>query len=87
MSQAGNAACLLVVLGSEAVQHGGRATAGGRVLWWVWVLVAWSLLAVLLGVVLGRVLRAAERRERGHDREARGQEPGEPEAEERPCAS
>ncbi len=87
MSQAGTAACLLVVLGSRAVQHGGRATAGGRVPWWVWVLLAWSLLAVLLGVVLGRALRTADRRENRRGREARGQEPGEPEAEERPCAS
>jgi hypothetical protein len=53
----------------------------------VWVLLAWSVLAVLLGVVLGRALRTAEQRENRRGREARGQEPGEPEAEERPCAS
>ncbi len=31
--------------------------------WWVWGLLGWSLLAVLLGVFLGRALRAAARRE------------------------
>ncbi len=60
------------VLGSGVVLHGGRATAGGRVPWWMWGLLVWSLVAVVLGVVLGRVLRAADRRERGQRRGADG---------------
>lgn len=33
--------------------------------WWTWVLLVWSVLAPVLGVVLGRVIRAADRRETG----------------------
>ncbi len=38
--------------------HGGRV-AGGRVPWWVWGLLVWSLVAVVLGLLLGRLLRGA----------------------------
>ncbi len=71
--------------------------------WWVWVLLGWSLLAVGLGVVLGRALQTAERLEHGHDppageqglREPGGGWPGEsgepgagePGTQERPRAS
>lgn len=58
------------VLGSSAVQYGGRATAGGHVPWWGWVLlVGWSAVAVVMGIVLGRVIRTAEQREVGRRRE------------------
>ena len=36
--------------------------------WWVWALVVWGVLALALGVVLGRAIRTAERREIGRDR-------------------
>jgi len=45
----------------------GRWTTGGAVSWWVWVLLAWGVLAVGVGVVVGRGIRTAERRELGHD--------------------
>ncbi len=44
--------------------------------WWLWVLLVWSTVAVLLGITLGLVVRAAEHREVGGDRplEDRGTE-------------
>jgi hypothetical protein len=51
----------------------------------MWVLLAWSALAVVLGVVLGRMLRGADRRERGHDREADGGHAGTGPVPPRPC--
>jgi hypothetical protein len=36
--------------------------------WWVWVLIAWGALAVGIAVVVGSGIRAAERKELGHDR-------------------
>ena len=50
--------------------------AGGHVPWWLWGLLVWSTVAVLLGIALGLVVRAAERREVGGDRplEDRGTE-------------
>jgi hypothetical protein len=77
---------MVVSLGSGVVQHGGRATAGGQVPWWVWVLLVWSALAVVLGVVLGRMLRTAEQRESGRGREADGRASEDPEDEQRPQA-
>ncbi len=49
------------------MRHGGRTTAGGDVLWWVWALVVWSVVALASGVVIGRAIRTAERRERGRE--------------------
>ncbi|MGY1774364.1 hypothetical protein ACI8AV_00755 [Geodermatophilus sp. SYSU D00804] len=31
--------------------------------WWVWALVVWVVLAAALAVILGKVIRAADRRE------------------------
>lgn len=36
--------------------------------WWVWVLVAWVVLAAVAAVVIGLGIRAADRRELGGDR-------------------
>lgn len=36
--------------------------------WWGWLLVAWGLLAVVLGIGLGLALRAADRLDRGRGR-------------------
>ncbi len=36
--------------------------------WWVWALLVWGVLALALGVVIGRAIRTAERREIGRDR-------------------
>ncbi|PRY48129.1 hypothetical protein LY71_11015 [Geodermatophilus tzadiensis] len=45
-------------------------------LWWIWLLLMWSALALVLGVVLGGVIRTADRREvganRGADEQPRG---------------
>jgi flagellar biosynthesis/type III secretory pathway M-ring protein FliF/YscJ len=49
------------------MQHGGRTTAGGDVPWWVWALVVWGVLALALGIVIGRAIRTAERRERARE--------------------
>jgi flagellar biosynthesis/type III secretory pathway M-ring protein FliF/YscJ len=35
--------------------------------WWVWALVVWGVLALALGVVVGRAIRTAERRELGRE--------------------
>ncbi len=35
--------------------------------WWGWVLVAWPVVAVVVGVLIGRAIRAAERRDLGTD--------------------
>ncbi|SNS89963.1 hypothetical protein SAMN04488107_4230 [Geodermatophilus saharensis] len=48
--------------------------------WWGWALLAWGALALALGLVLGRVIRTAEQRERGRGR-------ADEEDEERPRAS
>jgi hypothetical protein len=44
--------------------------------WWVWLLIAWGVLAVGVGVVVGMGIRAAERRELGHDRAHDDETPG-----------
>ncbi|PWW21842.1 hypothetical protein JD79_00983 [Geodermatophilus normandii] len=36
--------------------------------WWVWLVLVWPVLALGVAVVLGRVIRMAERRERGRSR-------------------
>ncbi|MBM7806984.1 hypothetical protein JOD57_002821 [Geodermatophilus bullaregiensis] len=36
--------------------------------WWGWLLLAWVVIAVVVGMGLGMVVRAAEGRELGHDR-------------------
>lgn len=36
--------------------------------WWVWVLVAWVVLAAVAAVVIGLGIRSADRRELGGDR-------------------
>ncbi|PRY36600.1 hypothetical protein LY71_12521 [Geodermatophilus tzadiensis] len=36
--------------------------------WWGWVLVAWPVVAVVVGVFIGHAIRAAERRELDADR-------------------
>jgi hypothetical protein len=33
----------------------------------VWALVVWGVLALALGIVIGRAIRTAERRERGRE--------------------
>lgn len=35
--------------------------------WWVWALVVWGVLALALGIVVGRAIRTAERRELGRE--------------------
>ncbi len=40
--------------------------------WWLWVLLAWSLVATLLGVAIGRAIRTAEQREGRHGTETGG---------------
>ena len=54
------------------MQHGVGATAGGHVPWWIWSLLVWSALALFLAVVLGGVIRTADRYEAGADRESHG---------------
>jgi hypothetical protein len=46
------------------------------VAWWAWLLLSWAVLAVVCGVVLGRAIRMADRRDLGQDRpgEARSAE-------------
>ncbi len=61
------------------MQHGGRMAAGGDVPWWIGGLLVWGVLAVVLGIALGMVIRTAERRELGRDRPAEEQEPEEQE--------
>ena len=36
--------------------------------WWGWVLVAWPVVAIVVAVLIGRAIRAAERRDLGADR-------------------
>ena len=72
------------------MRHGGRAMAGGRMPWWVWALLVWSVIAVPLGLVLGALLRAAEWRQSGRGCEPGvgvPEEPEEPEAGQRPFVS
>ncbi len=38
--------------------------------WWVWVAVAWVVLAAAVGVLIGLAIRAADRRELRADRPA-----------------
>jgi hypothetical protein len=45
--------------------------------WWVWVLVVWSALALALGLALGAVIRAVDRRGTGCERPVGDEEPGE----------
>ena len=64
--------------------------AGGRMPWWMWALLVWSVIAVLLGLVLGALLRGAEWWQSGPgcDRGSGApEEPEEPEAWERPFVS
>ncbi len=65
--------------------------AGGRVPWWVWALLVWSVFAVPLGLVIGALLRrAAEGQELHCGRDRRfgaPEEPEEPEAGQRPFVS
>ena len=56
------------VLGMGDAHHGGRATAGGEVPWWLWVLLVWGALAVVVGILIGLAIRTAERREFGEGR-------------------
>ncbi|MGY1733368.1 hypothetical protein ACI798_17815 [Geodermatophilus sp. SYSU D01045] len=39
--------------------------------WWVWALVLWAAVAVVVSVVVGRVIRAADRREAREARRVR----------------
>ncbi|MFC4693826.1 hypothetical protein [Geodermatophilus arenarius] len=39
--------------------------------WWVWALVVWAVLAVTVAVVVGQVIRSADRRESRGDRSVR----------------
>lgn len=36
--------------------------------WWIWLLIAWPVLAGAVAIGLGMAIRAAERRELGRDR-------------------
>jgi hypothetical protein len=44
----------------------------------MWVLVLWIVLGTLLAVAVGRVIRAADQRERGEDGSAGDDEPAPP---------
>jgi hypothetical protein len=48
------------------------------VAWWGWLLVAWVLLAAVAAVVLGRLIRTAERRDRSEDRIGDAPDDGDP---------
>ncbi len=72
-----NVVCHRVASWVPVGQHGGRSAAGGDVPWWVWVLVVWSALALALGLALGAVIRAVDRRGTGCERPIGDEEPGE----------